>query len=161
MSEIFSVNNLEDEIDYHNALFKFKHGYSIFSRMLKNKLQLVTSKKFGLHDTDIDVNKFFNDSRTWLKDRYYLVDKFSDAINDSKMITNYSVIYINDQSLNNKMYNLSTYLNTLNHQFSIIAVKETYGMNLIRSFSYRWVKYNPKINPTVEEMAFYFTLNNQ
>ena len=52
MSEIFPFNNLEDEIDYHYALFNVKHGYSITSRIPKNKLHLVTSKKFCLNDTD-------------------------------------------------------------------------------------------------------------
>jgi hypothetical protein len=65
-----------------------------------------------------------------------LENEFNTINNINAMHSNFSIIHINARSLNKNTEMLHTYLNSLHHQFTVIAVTETWGTESKSDFLY-------------------------
>ena len=93
------------------------------ANIIKYAVQFRITSKFSLNNDDIDPDKqfawkFIGDGR-----RYYLIDAFNSMkFNESR----FSLLHLNACSLNKNIDQLALFINSLNHNFSIIAISETW-----------------------------------
>ena len=64
---------------------------------------------------------------------YYLEDEFNSMLIQRNIDNNCSVLHVNQRSLHKNVDYLQVYLRTLNHNFSVIAISETWANNDIMS----------------------------
>jgi hypothetical protein len=130
----FPFNNIEDDLEFKNIIFNLTKGNSLHSDVLKNNQQLLISNKFNVGNLEIDPDKYFYHGPHKLNDSYFVEDDFNKIINVKSLASNFSLLHINTRSLNKKIAKLTTYLNILNHKFSVIAITETWGTVINEEF---------------------------
>ena len=72
----------------------------------------------------IDPDKYVYCERLNITNSYYIESDFNNVINTQFIRSDISKIDINARSLSKNIDSLSTYLNTLDHSFSVIAITE-------------------------------------
>jgi hypothetical protein len=125
IAQMFPFGNIEDDFEYECCLFCHNYCNNLSTAFIKNSPQLKLTKKTRLCNNDIDPDKFFYNQFDNLGNNYYLENEFNDLM--VNLPTDFSLLRINARSLINKLDNVVTYLNSLNHIFSIIAVTETWA----------------------------------
>ena len=92
------------------------------ANIIKNAVQFRIRSKLSLISDDIDPDKQFAGEFIGNGERYYLIDEFNSMkFNESR----FSLLHLNDHSLNKNIDQLALFINSLNHTFSIIAIGET------------------------------------
>ena len=60
---------------------------------------------------------------------YYLEDEFNSTLIQRNIDNKFSILHVNARSLHKNLDYLQVYLRTLNHNFSVIAVSDTWASN--------------------------------
>ena len=61
---------------------------------------------------------------------YYQEDDFNQLVSSQSNHDNFSIVHINARSLNKNIGDIITYLNLLQHQFTVITISETWITDL-------------------------------
>ena len=84
----------------------------------------------ALSDVDPDFNFFSSYNQVGAKCNYYLESSFNEDIAENKCVKNvFSVCHANIRSVCKNLNSLESYLNTLNHEFTIVGLTETWLQN--------------------------------
>ena len=76
------------------------------------------------------MNFFTSFNQIWAKCNYYLESSFNEDIAENKYVKNvFSVCQANIRSVCKNLNSLESYLNTLNHEFTIVGLTETWLQN--------------------------------
>ena len=127
-------NNFDDDLEFKNTIFNLNTGTHVNASFLKNSDQLKITNLFNLGKMEIEPDKNFYRERRNITNLYYIEFDFNNVINTQSIRSDFSIIHINARSLSKNIDSLSTYLNTLDHSFSVIAITETWVMSTITSF---------------------------
>ena len=101
----------------------------------QNSHQLYLTSKYKSCNSDIDSGKFYyNQMKDNTKSSYYLEDEFNNMLMRRNIDNNFSVLHVNARILPKNLFTsvltyLQVYLQTLNNNFSVIAVSETWTSN--------------------------------
>ena len=119
-----------DDFDFQTCLYNFSHCNKHNPNLIMNSHQLCITSKYKPCNSDIDPDKFYyNQMQNETSSPYYLEDEFNSMLIKINIDNNFSVLHVNARSLHKNLDYLQVYLRTLNHNFSIIAISETWANN--------------------------------
>jgi hypothetical protein len=127
LESLLPFNHIEDDTEFKNVLFNYTTGRPINTLIIKNDTQLLLTQSFNVGNMDIDPDNHFYQECSTLHSSYYLENEFNNISNINAMQSNFSIIHINARSLSKNIEMLHTYLHLLHHQFTVVAVTETWG----------------------------------
>ena len=132
----FPFNHYDDEIDFLNVLSElwFTHSRNLSFESLTEKI----FNPFELNDhhapvpvddidpdiqyfNDISLGNVFHNSNYFIEDSF--VEKCESLLIDSSM---FSLLHMNIRSIPRHLHELEAYISNLHHEFSIIAISETW-----------------------------------
>ena len=97
---------------------------------LSTNIRVSTDRLHSFHSYDIDSGKlYFNQLQSNASSSYYLDDEFNSMLMQSNIDNNFSVLHVNARNLPKNLDYLEVYLQTLNHNFSVIDVFKTWTNN--------------------------------
>jgi hypothetical protein len=129
-------NHIYDNIEFKNVLFNYATGRPINTFIIKSDSQLLLTQSLHIGNMDIDPDQHFHQNCSMLHSSYYLENEYNTINNINAMHSNFYIIHINARSLRKNIAMLYTYLNSLHHQFTVIAVIETWGIESNSNFVY-------------------------
>jgi exonuclease III len=127
LESLLPFNHIEDDTEFKNVLFNYTTGRPINTLIIKNDTQLLLTQSFNVGNMDIDPDNHFYQECSTLHSSDYLENEFNNISNINAMQSNFSIIHINARSLSKNIEMLHTYLHLLHHQFTVVAVTETWG----------------------------------
>lgn len=130
LATIFPFNNLNDADFYIEANY-MKIPEIVDHEQIKNLYfnPFTHDDKVNLNDEYIDPDVNFYNTIINHKCSYYIEDQLNKAIDEISDINLFSIFHLNCRSMSKNYSTLSQYLKCINHQFSIIAVSETWLSN--------------------------------
>ena len=124
---IFHFTTLVDDFDFLTYLYNFSHCNKPNPNLIKNSHQLCLISKYKPCNSDIDPDKFnYNQMQN---ETSASEGEFNSMLIQRNIDNNFSVLHVNARSLHKNLDYLQMYLRTLNHNFSVIAVSETWASN--------------------------------
>jgi exonuclease III len=127
LSSLFPFNAIEDDFDFLCCLYNLAYSNKPNASLIKNSQQLKLTNKYKVCNNDIDPDKYFYKNFNNLGNIYYLEDEFNQLLIDKSIDSNFSLLHINIRSLSKNLEQLTIYLNSLNHRFTVIALSETWA----------------------------------
>ena len=130
LSNIFPFNGLVYDFDFLTCLNNFSHCNKPNPNLIKNSHQLCLTSKYKPCNSDIDPDKFYyNKMQHETSSSYYLEDEFNGMLIQRNIDNYFSVLHVNARSLHTNLDYIQVYWRTLNHNFSVIAILETWANN--------------------------------
>ena len=123
--DIFPFNNIEDDEEFvRNACPTIPlMNDKIFTPFELNE----NNNNLTIHDVDPDIN-YYHDINYLLtyKCHYYHEDSFSNEVIKQSVPNMFSICHVNIRSAKKNLRDFTNYLSLLNHNFSVIALSETW-----------------------------------
>ena len=137
MSRLLSFNHLSDDLEFMNVLLdRHMNGhdtssmgvnYNVFENF--SQVTFSTDGENALTEINDPDNQYYNEllSNLTINCEYYTEDSF---IKKMKLVstdkTKFSLLHLNVRSIPKNFNNFLTYLETLQYQFSVIGISETW-----------------------------------
>ena len=131
-TSLFPFNHIENELDFIYCVEDWPNHNKMSLSYLSDKLflpfELNDSDRSILSDTDPDLHFYNGMSQYVTQCNYYLEPYFNEHMANKVAITNsiFSLCHVNIRSIRKNLSELESYLEVLDHEFSIIGLTETW-----------------------------------
>jgi hypothetical protein len=133
ISSIFPFGSVDDDIEFANCLFNHSNGLITNTKCINSVEQLCLTSKTLKIDENFDPDKNYLNA-TYTKVKYLSEAQFNVKLTEERYGCNFSILHLNARSTEPNMDKVLLLINGLQHNFSVIAVTESWATELNEEF---------------------------